>query len=99
VIRFIYMIALILSWAGVVFINHQLRTGVLGGRLVRAVLVTVPLFLVFDAVGASRGWFASNPHLNSVIFPPGIPLEEPILLGFLVLISITISWAVKRAGL
>ncbi|MDA8331314.1 MAG: hypothetical protein M0027_08945 [Candidatus Dormibacteraeota bacterium] len=97
-IRFLYLVALIMSWAGVAFFNHRLRTQVLGWRLLRAIAVTVPLFLVFDAVGASRGWFRSNPHLNSVIFPPGIPLEEPILLGFLVLISVTIRWAVRRAG-
>ncbi len=88
--RYLYLSALLLSWASVVWLDRRLATGVTGRRLVRAILVTLPLFLCFDLVGASRGWFHSNPHLNSVIFPPGIPLEEPILLAFLTMISIAL---------
>ncbi len=94
--RFIYLTALILSWSGVIFLARRAGSEVVGRRLLRALLVTVPLFLVFDAAGAARGWFRSNPHLNSVIFPPGIPLEEPILLGFLTLISVAIWQGVRR---
>jgi hypothetical protein len=63
---------------------------------VRTVLITVPLFLGFDAVGAARGWFASSPRLNSAIVPPGIPLEEPVLLFFLTLVSVSLWRASRR---
>lgn len=96
-IRFAYLAALILSWAGVLILDRRLRLGVAGTRLVRCILVTVPLFLVFDGFGAARGWFASNPGLNSVILPPGIPLEEPVLLAFLCLLSVVVCRIARRA--
>jgi hypothetical protein len=96
--RFLYLLALLVSWAGVLTLDRRLGLGVAGRRLLRAIAVTVPLFLGFDAAGALLGWFHSNPALNTVIFPPGIPLEEPILLGFLTLISVAIWKGVRRLG-
>jgi lycopene cyclase domain-containing protein len=96
--QFLYLLGLLFSWAGVLFLDRRLHTRVAGRRLLRALLVTVPLFLGFDAAGAARGWFHSNPRLNVLIFPPGIPLEEPILLGFLTLLSVVIWKGVQRAG-
>ncbi|MDQ6637043.1 MAG: hypothetical protein M3Y62_04560 [Candidatus Dormibacteraeota bacterium] len=88
-IRYTYLLLLIGSWTGTLVLAGRWQLG-FGRRLVRAVLITVPLFLAFDVMGSARGWFASDPRLNSVIFPPGIPLEEPILLGFLTLVSVVI---------
>lgn len=94
-IRFTYLVALVVSWAGVLFLDRRLRLGVAGPRLVRAIALMVPPLLVFDTVGAARGWFSSSPRLNSVIVPPGIPIEEPVLLAFLTLLSVVL-WRLFR---
>ena len=86
--RFLYLLALLGSWAGVLALDRRHRLGAAGPRLLRALAVTVPLFLLFDGVGAARGWSRSDPALNSLILPPGIPVEEPLLLGFLVLLAV-----------
>lgn len=89
-LRFVYLTFLLLGWSGVLVLAWRLRLEVFGRRLVRTIGITVPLFLIFDIIGAARGWFASNPELNSLIVPPGIPLEEPILLAFLCLLSVVL---------
>ncbi len=94
--RYAYLAALALSASGVVLLDRRLRLGAAGTRLLRAVAVTVPVFLGLDAVGAARGWFSSNPALNAAIFPPGISLEEPLLLAFLVLLSVVLWRAAVR---
>jgi lycopene cyclase domain-containing protein len=94
--QYLYLTFILVSLAGVLLLNARLGTGIIGTRLLRSGIVTVGLFLCFDLVGAARGWFTSAPHLNSVIFSPGIPLEEPILLFFLTLVSISLWWAARR---
>lgn len=94
--QFLYLTLILVSLAGVLLLNVRIGTGVVGSRLLRSGIVSVALFLCFDIAGAARGWFASDPHLNSVIVSPGIPLEEPILLSFLTLISISLWWAARR---
>lgn len=95
--RFAYLGAIAASFAGVLALDARLGTGVRGRRLTRAIGVTVPVFLAFDAVGAARGWFYSNPERNSAIVPPGIPLEEPLLLGFLTLVSVVVHRGAQDA--
>lgn len=95
--RFPYLGAIVASLAGVLALDARLGTGVRGRRLTRTIGVTVPVFLAFDAVGAARGWFFSNPERNSVIVPPGIPLEEPLLLGFLTLVSVVVHRGAEDA--
>lgn len=90
----LYLTALLLSFAGVLALDYRYGTRLAGRRLLRAILVTVPVFLLFDVVGSGRGWFHSNPSLNTAIVSPGIPIEEPILLAFLTLVSV----ALWRAG-
>jgi lycopene cyclase domain-containing protein len=87
-VRLLYLFSLLVSWAGMLGLERRHRLGASGPGLLQALAVTVPLFLVFDAVGAARGWFHSDPRLNSLILPPGIPLEEPLLLGFLTLLAV-----------
>ncbi len=93
--HYLYLISILVSLGGVLLLNRWFDTGALGTRLLRSAAVTVPLFLCFDLLGAARGWFASNPQLNTIIFPPGIPPEEPILLFFLTVISVTL-WKAGR---
>lgn len=95
--RYLYLSSILVSLGGVLLLNSRFGTGIVGSRLLRSTLITVPLFLCFDTVGAARGWFASSPRLNSVIVSPGIPLEEPILLLFLTLVSVSLWWAARRA--
>ena len=85
--RYLYLLSLLVSWAGVVGLDRRYHLGASRRGLLRALAITVPTFLAFDAVGAARGWFESNPGLNSLILPPGIPVEEPLLLGFLTLLA------------
>ena len=92
----LYLGAILLSAAGVLFLNIQFRTGVVSRQLVRTVLITVPIFLVFDLIGSARGWFYSNPHLNLLILSPGIPIEEPVLLAFLTLVSVSLLQGARR---
>jgi lycopene cyclase domain-containing protein len=92
-----YLLCLLVAWAGVLVLDRRLRLGIVGRRLGLVVVATVPVFLGFDAIGAAQGWFFSNPARNVAIFPPGIPLEEPILLGFLCLLSIALYRLAGRA--
>jgi lycopene cyclase domain-containing protein len=94
--RYLYLAAIILSAAGVLFLDRRLRLDASGPRLLRATAVTVPAFLAIDAIGAARGWFRSDPHLSVGIVPPGISIEEPFLLTFLVLVSIALWRAASR---
>jgi len=88
--RYIYLASILFSAAGILFLDRRFRLGAFGPRLVRAIALTVPVFLVIDAVGAARGWFRSDPHLSVTIFPPGISFEEPFLLTFLVVLSVVL---------
>lgn len=86
--RFTYLAALAVSAAGMWWFDRSGKFEVFGARLWRSAAVTVPLFLAIDILGAVRGWFHSDPRLNVAIFPPGIPLEEPVLLTFLVAVAV-----------
>ena len=94
--RFVYLLAIALSAAGVLVLDRRLRLGSVGSRLFRAVAVTVPVCLCFDGIGAARGWFHSSPALNIAFVPPGISVEEPLLLSFLVLLSVVLWRAAGR---
>jgi lycopene cyclase domain-containing protein len=96
-IRYAYLAALLAGWVGMLVLDRRLHLGAAGRRLARAVGITVPLFLAFDGIGAARGWFASDPRLNSIIVPPGIPIEEPVLLAFLCLLSVVLWRLVRKA--
>jgi lycopene cyclase domain-containing protein len=95
-IRYLYLVAIAFSAAGVLLLDRRLRLGAFGPRLFRAVAVTVPVFLAIDGLGAARGWFRSDPNLSVSILAPGISVEEPLLLSFLVLVSITLWRGASR---
>ena len=65
-------------------------------RLGRVIVVVLVVFLAFDWIGASRGWFASNLDWVVAYVEPGIPPEEPLLLAFLALFSIVLFEAFRR---
>ena len=77
-------------------LDRRIRLCAFGPRLVRAIALTVPVFLAIDAVGAARGWFSSDPRLSVAMFPPGISFEEPFLLTFLVMLSVVLWRAAGR---
>ncbi len=92
-----YLVAILFSLAGMVVIDRTQRLGILGRRLVVAVVVVeVAFLLVFDVLGASRGWFASEPAYVIAILPPGIPPEEPLLLAFLAYFTLVVQGLVRR---
>lgn len=72
------------------------RLGILDRRLLRSLLITVPLFVLFDLVGVARGWFYTNPSLNIWVLPGGISIEELINLMFLTMFSIALSLGFRR---
>ncbi len=88
-----YLAALLLSFLGVGILDRRVGARVTAsapGRrgLLRGIVAVLVVFLVFDYVGASRGWFATRPDRVVALFGPGIPLEEPVLLAFLAFLSI-----------
>jgi hypothetical protein len=91
-----YLAAIAFSLVGVALLAHRYLPGVIGARLLRPVAVVLVVFLGFDAVGAARGWFASNEDWVVAIVPPGIPPEEPLLLAFLALFSVVLFEGFRR---
>ncbi len=92
-----YLLAILFSLAGMLVIDRTQRLGILGRRLLVAVVVVEAAFLlVFDVVGAGRGWFASNPDYVVAIVPPGIPPEEPLLLAFLAYFTLVVQGLARR---
>lgn len=86
----LYLLVILLSFGGVLLLAHRLLPGVVGLRLVRPIAAVLVVMLVFDWVGASRGWFASNLDWVVAYMQPGIPPEEPLLLAFLALFSVVL---------
>ena len=93
-----YLLSIVLSAAGVLLLARRFLPGVVSRRLVRPVVVVLVALLAFDAVGAARGWFASNEAWVVAIVPPGIPPEEPLLLAFLALFSVVLFEGFRRGG-
>ncbi len=94
----LYLLVILVSIAGVGMLAKRLLPGVVSPRLIRPVVAVLAAFLVFDTIGAARGWFASSPDWVVATVPPGIPPEEPLLLGFLALFSVVLFEAFRRRG-
>jgi hypothetical protein len=94
----LYLIVIVVSIGGVGLLARRFLPGVVSLRLVRPVGAVLIAFLAFDAIGAGRGWFASNLDWVVAYYPPGIPPEEPLLLGFLALFSIVLYEGSRRLG-
>ena len=87
--HFAYLAYLVIATGGMLAICAW--RGILNRRLLRAVLVTVPLFFAFDTFGVARGWFSTEPTLNVWILPGGVSIEEIINLAFLTVLSVDLS--------
>jgi hypothetical protein len=95
----LYLAAILLSFVGVVLIDRRLALGIWCRSTAVAIVVVEVAFLAFDAIGAARGWFASDPRWVVAIVPPGIPPEEPLLLAFITLWAILLYlFAERRLG-
>ena len=92
----LYLLVILVSLVGVALLARRFLPGVLSGRLVAPVVAVLVLFLAFDVVGSARGWFASSERWVVALIPPGIPPEEPLLLGFLALFSVVLVEAFRR---
>ncbi len=92
----LYLAAIVLSLAGLPLIDRRFHLGLLGRPTAAAIVVVELAFLAFDWIGASRGWFASAPAWVVALFPPGIPLEEPLLLAFIACWSIVLYRLIER---
>ena len=92
----LYLASIVVSSAGVLLLAHRFLPGIVSVRLVRPVVAVLVVFLAFDWLGASRGWFASSLDWVVASFPPGIPPEEPLLLAFLALFSVVLFEGFRR---
>jgi lycopene cyclase domain-containing protein len=86
----LYLAAIVGSFVGVLILDRRLRLGLASRATVAAILVVEVAFLVLDAIGAARGWFATDPDWVVALWPPGIPLEEPLLLAFITVWAIAL---------
>jgi hypothetical protein len=94
----LYLLVILVSISGVTLLARRFLPGVASRRLVRPVVAVLVGFLAFDIVGAARGWFASSTDWVVAYVPPGIPPEEPLLLGFLALFSVVLLELFRRVG-
>jgi hypothetical protein len=92
-----YLAFILLSLAGVGVLARRFLPGLISRRLARPVVAVLVVVLGFDWIGASRGWFASSPDWVVASVAPGIPLEEPLLLAFLALLSVVLFEAIRRS--
>lgn len=93
----LYLGFLLFSAVGVSLLAWRFLPGTLSRRLLAPIAAVLVVFLLlFDVIGAGRGWFASNPDWVIAIVPPGIPPEEPILLAFLALFSVVVLRLSRR---
>lgn len=92
--RFAYLVYLVIAVGAI--LAEGTRMGILDRRMARSLLVTVPLFFVFDLFGVARGWFYTDPSLNIWVLPGGVSLEEIINLAFLTMFSVALSLGFRR---
>ena len=91
-----YLACIAVSFAGVLFLARRSLPGVVRARLLRPVVAVLVVFLAFDILGAARGWFASSEAWIVASVPPGLPLEEPMLLAFLAVLSVLLFEVERR---
>jgi hypothetical protein len=84
----LYLAAIVGSFAGLALLDRRFRLGLWSRATLAAIVVVEVAFLVFDLLGAARGWFATNTDWVIAYWQPGIPPEEILLLAFIA------TWAV-----
>ncbi|TDN92520.1 lycopene cyclase domain-containing protein [Microbacterium sp. BK668] len=92
----LYLLAILLSLAGIVIIDLRWRLAlpVAAGRTLAAVGIGTVFFLAWDAVGIANGIFlkGDSPLYVGFDFAPELPLEEPVFLIFLCYLAL-VTWA------
>lgn len=94
----LYLAVILASLGGVALLARRFLPGVISRRLLAPVAAVLGVFLAFDWIGASRGWFASNLDWVVAYWEPGIPPEEPLLLAFLALFSVVLFEGFRRGA-
>ncbi len=84
----LYLAAIVGAFAGVILLDRRLALGLWSVPTAIAIVVVEAAFLAFDVLGAGGGWFATEARWTLASWPPGIPLEEPLLLAFIT------TWAI-----
>lgn len=68
-------------------------------RLLLTLLITTPLFILWDAVAIAQGhWYFDHAQMTGIIGPFAVPLEE-YLFFIMVPISAVLTWEGVRAFL
>lgn len=96
----LYLIALLVSWAGMLILDARFRLALwaMPGRTAIAVIAGTAFFLAWDAVGIATGVFVKgeSPLLLGIDLAPHLPVEEPIFLGFLCYLALVVHAAMVR---
>lgn len=100
VVPYLYLLALLISIAGVGLIDHKHRLVFFADPKAAALTIGigVAVFLTWDLVGIALGIFfrGNAPHLSGLLLAPELPLEE---LFFLILLCyntlLVYRWAQK----
>ena len=91
-----YLIAILLSAAGIAAIDARLRLAAWAApaRTFGAVAVGTAFFIAWDAVGIATGVFVKGDSalLLGIDLAPQLPLEEPFFLAFLCYLGL-VAWA------
>ncbi|HSD02673.1 MAG TPA: lycopene cyclase domain-containing protein [Gaiellales bacterium] len=92
----LYLLAILVSAAGIAVIDLRLRLIVRAAplRTALAVVAGTVFMLVWDLVGIAAGVFVKgdSPLLLGIDLAPHLPLEEPVFLAFLSYLAL-VSWA------
>lgn len=92
----VYLIAILVSAAGVALIDRRLRLAAWAApaRTAGAVAIGTAFFLAWDAAGIAAGVFVKGDSalLLGIDLAPHLPLEEPVFLAFLCYLAL-VAWA------
>ncbi|MBD3941725.1 lycopene cyclase domain-containing protein [Microbacterium sp. NEAU-LLC] len=95
----VYLLAIVLSAAGVALVDRRLRLAAWAapGRTAVAVGVGTAVLLACDLVGIAAGVFVKgeSPLLLGVDLAPHLPVEEPVFLAFLCYLAL-VAWEGSR---
>lgn len=87
VIPYLYLIALVVSIAGIALLDHKHKLVFWADAKASALAIGigVAVFLVWDIIGIALGIFfrGNAPHLSGLLMGPELPVEE---LFFLILL-------------
>lgn len=100
VVPYLYLIALVISIAGIALLDHRhkLAFWVDAKASALAISISVAVFLVWDLVGIALGIFfrGNAPHLSGLLLAPELPVEELFFLILLCYNTLLVYRWVKR---